>query len=166
MAAKSKRIITSLALTLAFMPTRAAIPREFDEIRLLAAIAQVETGTRNINRPSRRIGAAGERTAWQIKETTWKLYSTAPFKTAGTDARIDGLVALAHLRALALSLYVAGHSVAPQNLAIAWNAGAQSVIRHRIPVGTHDYADRVCAIYSESNNPAQTPEARSPGGCL
>lgn len=149
MPAKPKRLLTAFALSLIFTHEAPAGSEPIDEIRLLAAIAQVETGVKNINRPSRRIGARGERTAWQIMPATWACYTPAPFMTAGTDGRLDGLVALAHLRSLRSALTAEGFKPNPYALALAWNAGINAVLRDRLPVGTRDYADRVWPLYAD-----------------
>ena len=118
-----------------------------DEMRMLEAIAQVESGTRNLARPSKKIGTAGERSAWQITKTTWRRYTSEAFEKATSDATLAHLVAQIHLRCLRLELDTAGIGSSPINLALAWNAGPAAVIRGRIPNGSKDYADRVVSIY-------------------
>lgn len=139
MPAKFPRLFTGSAFALIFSSVDLPASEPIDEIRLLDAIAQVETGTKNTNRPCRRIGARGERTAWQIMPATWASYCTIPFARAGTEARVDGLVALAHLRALRSALFAGGHKPNPYALALAWNAGASAVMADRAPTASRDY---------------------------
>jgi hypothetical protein len=125
--------------------TAAAVP--LDEPRLLAAIAHVETGTRDLDRPSRRIGRAGERSAWQMKKTTWHSYTTEPCLSASRDARLASVIAHMHLRHLRLQLELYRHPVKPWLLAVAWNGGFTTATRPAVPERVRDYADRVSNLY-------------------
>lgn len=141
---KLGRILCWCVLTPHINPLMGKPDVPVDEMRLLEAIAQVESGTRNLARPSKKIGAAGERSAWQMTRATWRRYTTEAFEKASSDATLAHLVAQIHLRYLRLEL--TGRSGA-LNLAMAWNAGPRAVISGRIPNGTRDYADRVVSIY-------------------
>lgn len=118
-----------------------------NEVRLLAAIAQVETGTCDTSRPSRRIGRGGERSAWQIRERTWHDYTWQPFLQASRDARLASVVAAMHLRFLRLQLEAHRVPVTAYALALAWNAGHAAVIARAEPPSSHQYAERVAALY-------------------
>lgn len=118
-----------------------------DSSRMLQAIAAVETGTTNLNRPSRKIGRAGERSAWQFTATTWSQYTSAPFTEASKDARLANLVAELHLRHLVADLKLRGKEPMPYNLALAWNAGPAAVAKNRVGPAARDYAKRVENIY-------------------
>ena len=48
-----------------------------DDVR---AIAAVETGTTDVGKPCKKVGKAGERSAWQIKPSTWRAYTKEDFK--------------------------------------------------------------------------------------
>jgi hypothetical protein len=124
----------------------AAVERQ----RLLSAIAQVETGTTDTNRPSRRVGRGGERSAWQISADNWSRYTRAPFIDASLDARLASTVASLHMEWLVNQLLRAGMDPTPYALALAWNAGPTGVTRHRAPAAAHAYAVRVIALYDSA----------------
>lgn len=115
--------------------------------RLLAAIAQVETGTADTNKPARQVGRGGERSAWQISATNWSRYTRAPFIDASLDARLASAVASLHVEWLVGQLRKAGMDPTPYALALAWNAGPTAVAQHRAPPAAHAYAVRVMALY-------------------
>lgn len=129
-------------------PGLAAIERTNDNL-LLAAIAAVETGTTDLTRPCRRVGALGERSAWQFTPATWRRYTRLPFEAASRDARTANMVAMLHLQWLREHLQRAGLRATPRDLALAWNAGQAAVLADRVPVGAHDYADRVINLYQD-----------------
>lgn len=122
-----------------------------DEDRLLACIAQVETGARDLNRPVRKIGAAGERSAWQLSKDTWKLYTREAFTRASSNARLASTIARLHLRHLIIEIEAMRQQPTPQNLAIAWNAGLGALRRRSVPPGTYEYADRVANLYLDQD---------------
>ena len=130
-------------------PALAQIPTVIDELRVLAAIAQAETGTINLARACTKVGAAGERSAWQFKRTTWRLYTTVPFERASADPFLAHLVARLHLRYLRMCLESVNITPNVFNLAQAWNAGPGPVIKTRAPSSTYDYAKRVNALYDD-----------------
>ena len=118
----------------------AVVPKqpEFHLVSMLRAIAQVETGTNDISRPCRKIGKAGERSAWQIKKVVWVKYTHAPFESASTNATLASVVAALHIQSLR---EIAEKKRLPVtfSIACAWNCGPR--------VG--DYATRVSALYGE-----------------
>jgi hypothetical protein len=118
-----------------------------DEMRLLSAIAHVETGTTNTARACRKVGRAGERSAWQISRAVWNTYSSAPFTDASSSPRLASAVAAAHLRWLRLNLEKEGISATPFALALAWNAGLSAVLDSAYKYPTTHYAERVANLY-------------------
>lgn len=118
-----------------------------DEDRLLRCIAQLETGTTQISKPVRKVGRAGERSAWQITPAVWQEYTAAPFARASTDAKLGRVVAAAHLRRLHVDLRRRTGYVNTFTLALAWNAGLSGAINGRVPPGARDYAARAVALY-------------------
>jgi hypothetical protein len=119
-----------------------AIAETVDASRLLRAIAQAETGVTDLSRGSRKVGKAGERSAWQMTAATWRSYTNAAFPRASTEPTLAHLVATIHLRHLSARLKEKGRAVSVYNLACAWNAGPSA--KHT----PHDYATRVSLIYS------------------
>lgn len=119
------------------IPTPPAIhaPANLDERRLLHAIAEVESG----NRWS-MVGAAGERTAYQIKESVWIQHMAGTGYTFALFAenRIVGMAcAKMHLRWIEHRLWLHGLEVTPKNVATCWRvglaAGVQLIQLHRWP---------------------------------
>ncbi len=141
------RVLFSCLLTPHVAPLCAAEAFSLDEARLLAAIAHVETGTVNLARPVRRVGRAGERSAWQFTPATWRRYTRTEFTQASTDATLAHLVAQLHLRYLRVELETRGQLVNPYTLALAWNAGLAGVLKNRAGFPARDYAERVDNIY-------------------
>lgn len=120
---------------------------EIDEHRLLAAIAEVETGTRNLDRACRKIGKHGERSAWQFRAGTWRQYTRAPFEVASTCSYSANLVAAAHVRLLRTHIQYRYQTCTPFLIAAAWNAGLNRVLEDRIPPAAKSYGERVVNIY-------------------
>ena len=116
-------------------------------MKMLACLAQLETGTVDIRRPCAKIGALGERSAWQISPHVWSAYSRSPFMRASYDAKLGLTVATAHLHWLHLALERYGLAATPYNLALAWNAGLSATLSGKVPAGAHDYAARFVALY-------------------
>jgi len=114
---------------------------------MLECLAQLETGTVDILRPCAKIGARGERSAWQISPGVWPVYCASPFPRASSDAKLGLTVAAAHLHWLRISLEHAGTPATPYNLALAWNAGLPAALFGIVPAGAHDYAARFVALY-------------------
>ena len=127
-----------------------------DHIKMLECIAQLETGTVNMRRPCAKIGAKGERSAWQISPAVWRVYCASPFPRASSDAKLGLTVAVAHLHWLRLALERAGTPATPYNLALAWNAGLSAALSGKVPAGAHDYAARFVALY-ESLTRSEAP---------
>lgn len=120
---------------------------EKDEQRLLRAIAEVETGWTDLMAPCPRIGKYGERSAWQLTETVWRRYETAPFYEASRDAGAAMTVATLHLRWLVAELKKRDLIPTPFLIALGWNGGprAWKTMSERV----RSYASRVRNIHQE-----------------
>jgi hypothetical protein len=119
------------------------VPPAIDDLRLLRAIAAVETGTTDLSRPCRKIGKAGERSAFQIKASVWKQYTTLPHAVASTDARMAHLVAALHLQQLKAQAERNMWCASAHNVAYLWNKSAKAF----------QYAQRVAALYDDPSCP-------------
>lgn len=105
------------------LPCAAAV----DTPAMLHAIAQVETGGRNVR------GRAGEHSPYQLTPAVWHRYrGTAKQRAA------------AHLHYLASKL----PNPTTQRLALAWNGGLGSV--DRPSAAQRDYANRVTNLYYDA----------------
>lgn len=101
-----------------------------DDTRLLAAIAEVETG-----RNPQAIGPAGERGMHQLTPAVRRQFRNARNY-------------LAHIK---VRLAAHGIPVTPRTIALAWNGGAGATIRDTVPQRTRDYAERVTNLYTDRN---------------
>ena len=106
--------------------------------RLIAAIAAVETGN-----DDQAIGAAGERTRYQISRAVWEKYSDVPFVRAHQYPGDARKVARAYVAEIQKRT---GRRTSVYHIALAWNAGPN---RHVYTRHSHDYARRVMNIYEE-----------------
>lgn len=104
----------------------------------LWALAQVESGGN-----PHAVGAAGERTQWQITPAVRAMY---PADWSDRD------VAVAHVRRLEAQLRSRGVAPTARNLAIAWNAGPGAFGRRRVPPAAKDHAQRVANLFHERVN--------------
>ncbi len=142
------RLVAAVVISKATVIARAEEPVDYK--RLMRAIAQVETGTRDTTKPCKKVGKGGERSAWQMKKAVWSAYTKAPFSEASKDAALADLVASLHLRRIALELE--GNRITPSAWAIAltWNAGLSRVLESKtLRVSHGDYAERVNNLYGE-----------------
>src|SRR3954468_16781507 len=114
----------------------------------LEAIHAVENPT-NSSRP----GRFGELGAYQFRAATWKMHTSRPFSEATNRSSSDE-VAVLHYEWLKATLTRAGVAATSYNIALAWNAGADAVIKGRVSSASRDYATRV-------NNVATTLNANS-----
>lgn len=132
----------ALALTGASAAERRAPvrPSEIDVDAMLYAIAQVETGDNNA-----RVGRAGERSAWQIMEGTWRMHTRAKHSLASTSRSLARDVATRHLDYLMETLRRTHASCAPEMLAAAWRHGP-GLAR---TFANSDYARRVANLYRQ-----------------
>lgn len=145
--ALGKTLMAGMAITSPSGDRWTLTPDPEAEDRLLAAIAQVETGTIDTTRPCLRIGKRGERSAWQITSATWKRYETAPFAAASPNAATAELVARLHLRWLEQELRRQGLFPTVYFLALGWNGGPGAWRREgNASVKRNDYAARIVEI--------------------
>lgn len=121
------------------------VASQIDESKLLRAIAEVESGTSGA-RVYRGVGAAGERSAWQITAAVWRRYTRASFQRASTEVYLPNLIAAAHLRMLRFKVSERFLPDTVRNLALAWNGGL-SAARSGGTARQRDYAQRVEATY-------------------
>lgn len=97
---------------------------------------------------STKPGRFGELGAYQFREMTWRMHTQVPFSMA-LDRRMSDQVAVTHYEWLKRRLECNGLAATPYNIAMAWNAGAQAVVRGRVPAATRRYAERAENIVSE-----------------
>jgi len=109
---------------------------------LLKSISDVETGGWH-----GRIGAAGERSQYQIKSDVWKKYSSIPFwKASLRDYQSEARrVAICYINEIAHTLDERNVSVDHRSIALRWNGGINRThfLRRHI-----SYADRVSNLYN------------------
>lgn len=141
------RVLWACILTLHTAPLVANQIVTIDEMRLLRAIAEVESGATNLSRPMKRVGRNGERSAWQFMPHTWSEYTSTPFAHASTNATVAHLIAQMHLRRLRLELETSKVAATPFAIAVAWNAGPSAVSKNTVPASTWKYAVRVVNLY-------------------
>ena len=120
-----------------------------EDIRLLEAIAQVESGF-----DRKAIGKAGERGMYQVMPTTWK-DAEERLKREGyyryplskwRDATAQDMIAAAHLRTLRERFALAGIlTPSAEQLALAWNVGFRGA--HDRAYRPNDYAVRVANLF-------------------
>ena len=91
---------------------------------------------------STRPGAYGELGPYQFRESTWQMHTQRPFIQA-TDRHASEEVAIAHYEWVKTTLERAGVEPTTYNIALAWNAGVNAVIKNRAPAVAHNYATRV-----------------------
>lgn len=127
-----------ILLCLLALPLRATL----NESVLLDAIADVETGNRDVR------GAAGERGAYQL--------------TPAVASRVGGYDRRAAHRWLKIVLKdMKRHSIDINvwNVGCVWNGGLTAVRRNRVADSTHDYANRLASTYQSRfpRAPARPP---------
>ncbi len=106
----------------------------------LEAIHWIEN-PRNSSRP----GPYGELGAYQFREATWRMHTTAPFARA-LDRKASDDVAVRHYEWLKQGLVRNGLEATPYNIALAWNGGLGATVRGTVPSAARDYAERVLNI--------------------
>lgn len=108
-----------------------------DRWETLQAINWVEN-PRNSPRP----GPGGELGPYQFRQSTWRSYTQRPFAMA-LERRCSDDVAVSHYEWIKRGLEGAGIEPIPYNIALAWNAGLDRVVKGRAPASAGDYATRV-----------------------
>jgi hypothetical protein len=91
---------------------------------------------------SPRPGSCGELGAYQFRADTWRMHTDQPFAQA-IDRRLSDEIAVRHYEWLKATLARGGVEPTTYNIALAWNAGVNAVLKGRAPAIAHDYATRV-----------------------
>ena len=97
-------------------------------------------------------GTNGELGAYQFREDTWKMHSSAPFRRA-LDRRTSDVVAVKHYEWIKGELERRGVTPTPYRIALAWNGGIGAVFLDNPPASAVDYAARAAnlAAFFEKN---------------
>lgn len=122
---------------------------------MLCGIRTVETQ----DKPYPPRGKLGERGSYQFRRSTWRLHTSSSFDLA-ENREVANTVAKRHYAWIEAQLKANGLDPSPYNVALAWNAGVNAVIRGKAPNVAHDYAARVVNIastVSEYKAPEPTP---------
>jgi hypothetical protein len=93
-------------------------------------------------------GSFGELGAYQFRAETWRMHTQRPFAEA-IDRKASDEVAIRHYEWLKATLARGGVEPTAYNIALAWNAGVNAVLKGRAPAIAHDYATRVNNLASE-----------------
>lgn len=135
-----KKLITITAMFIgAFSAFAGDVP--LDKVALVKSIGEVETGGQYW-----RIGAAGERSTYQIKSSTWYRHSKVPFWRASQKSyqAEAARVASCYIDELQQDVDRDGRSITAKNIALRWNAGPN---RTNFRAKTISYANRVSNLY-------------------
>ena len=127
---------------------------------LLAAIATIETGSQP--HPDAAVGAAGERSCYQMSAAVWKSHSHSDFTVDSANHELAYTVAEAHIISIFKNLEAHHIPVTIENLAGSWKS-PQRVLTAHWTASTRDYAQRVENIYNsllaeKTNSDALDPE--------
>ena len=95
-----------------------------------------------------RPGSLGELGAYQFREQTWKMHTSAPFSLA-LDRRVSDAVAVKHYNWLKGELERRGLEATPYRIALAWNAGLGASLSARPSQAAVDYATRVASLAAD-----------------
>jgi hypothetical protein len=128
----------------------AAPARASERWATLEAIHQLENPG-NTEEP----GTFGELGAYQFREDTWKMHTTAPFSRA-LDRRSSDAVAVKHYEWIKAELERRGMVATPYRIALAWNGGIRAVFVEHPSAVAVDYASRAAnlAAYFEKSEVA------------
>jgi hypothetical protein len=96
-------------------------------------------------RNSMKVGPHGELGPYQFRLPTWRMYTKRPFALAAQRQNADE-VAVQHYEWLKRGLQSAGINPTPYNIALAWNAGLDHVVKDRVPAGSYAYAEQVANL--------------------
>ncbi len=100
---------------------------------------------------SPRPGPCGELGAYQFRAATWAMHTQKPFASA-IDQRVSDEIAVLHYEWLKNALVQAGLEPSTYNIALAWNAGINAVIKGRAPAVAHNYAMRVNNLVTDMSS--------------
>ena len=104
-------------------------------------------------------GKLGERGPYQFRRSTWRMHTSSNFELS-ENREVANTVAKRHYAWIEAQLQANGIEVSSYNVALAWNAGVNAVIRGNAPAVAHDYATRVINISSATDLPDETPTPR------
>lgn len=138
-----KKIITVTAILFSSIHPSASAD-SLDSAALVQSIGDVETGGKYW-----RIGAAGERSMYQIKHSVWKQYSRVPFWMASEKSY---QVEAARVAGCYISDIIDGihrRNVTVKNIAMRWNGGPNKSHYSRQNIS---YATRVSNLYESYKN--------------
>ena len=93
-------------------------------------------------RNSPQAGPFGELGPYQFRLSTWRSYTKRPFAMA-LERRYSDEVAVSHYEWIKRGLQSAGIEPTPYNIALAWNAGLDQVVKDRVPASASAYASQV-----------------------
>lgn len=126
----------------------------------LDAYRQALSAVESNNNP-KAIGLRGERGLFQIRPTTWALFTTKSFHLA-FDPDTSWETCRRILTSYAQQLHDARHPVTPYYLALAYNSGPTAVTIHRTSNASQNFADRVRNLYNFHHRTKQTPSNPTP----
>lgn len=112
-------------------------------------------------------GKLGERGPYQFRRDTWRMHTSSSFALA-ENREVANTVARRHYAWIESRLASSGVEPSPYNIALAWNAGVNAVIRHAVPAVSRDYAERVLnlaasfAFPADPASPAPRPAWKPP----
>ena len=104
-------------------------------------------------------GKLGERGPYQFRRSTWRMQTSSSFDLA-ENREVSNTVARRYYAWIEAQLKANGLEPSSYNVALAWNAGVNAVIRGNIPAVSHDYATRVLNLASTFVEPAPIPEEK------
>ena len=133
--------------------TSALFASASDRWETLQAINMVENPTNQTG-----YGSRGELGPYQFRSSTWRMYTSKPFRLANDRASADQ-VAVQHYEWIKERLAAAGIDGNSYNIALAWNCGINAVIGGRIPMQTYYYAERVNNLADNMRQPKEEIEA-------
>jgi len=90
-------------------------------------------------------GKLGERGPYQFRRSTWRMHTSSSFELA-ENREVANTVAKRHYAWIEDQLRTNGIESSPYNVALAWNAGVNAVIRGTAPAVAYDYATRVVNV--------------------
>ena len=155
-------------LLVAFLSSFTLFATANERWETLRAINMVENPTNQTGYCSK-----GELGPYQFRSSTWRMYSSKPFRMANDRASADQ-VAVQHYEWLKERLADAGIDPNRYNIALAWNCGITAVINGRVPMQTYHYAEQVknlaesyCQTEVEAPLPVvETAKANLPQGAV
>jgi hypothetical protein len=104
-------------------------------------------------------GKLGERGPYQFRRSTWKMYTSSSFDLA-ENREVANTVAKRYYAWIEAQLQAKGIEPSSYNIALAWNAGVNAVIRGNAPAVSHDYATRVLNIAATLAEVSPLPEEK------